>query len=69
MELLLKHGRDGNFELEMAAYRAVFQKCIAEVGEEYVTTMLTYAIELSNKEVGRRVFEFIEEVLIEKKLS
>ena len=67
MELLLKHSRSGNFELEAVAYRAVFQECVAAVGDDYVTTLLTYAIGLSDAAVGERIFVFIEEVLTDKK--
>ena len=42
MELLLKHGRDGNFELPPDAYRAVFQACVA-ADDDYVLAMLNYA--------------------------
>ena len=67
MELLLKHGREGNFELPTAAYQQVFQDCIAEVGEDYIIAMLTYGTGLSNKEVGKKIFNFIEKVLTDKK--
>ena len=66
MALLLKHGRDGNFALEIDAYRDVFQKCIAAVGDEYIFTMLNYATELSNAAAGEKIFKFIEAVLINK---
>ena len=66
MALLLKHGRDGNFELEIDAYRAVFQACIAAVGDQYIFTMLNYAVELSNAAAGEKIFSFIEQVLINK---
>ncbi len=66
-EILLKHGRDGNFELEIGAYRKVFQECIKAVGEEYIIVMLTYATTLTNPSVGEKVFYFIEQVLTDKK--
>ena len=66
MVLLLKHGRAGNFELAIEAYRDVFQACIAAVGDEYIFTMLNYAAELSNKVAGEKIFKFIEAVLINK---
>ena len=66
MELLLKHGRDGKFELEPAAYREEFQQCVEVVGNEYITAMLTYASKLSNPVVGKRIYHFIEQVLINK---
>ena len=64
---MLKHGRDGNFELEIGAYRKVFQACIKAVGEEYIIVMLTYATTLTNPSVGEKVFYFIEQVLTDKK--
>ena len=67
MALLLKHSSTGNFELETAAYRQVFQSCIDAVGDGYIFTMLMYAIELSNAEAGEKIFNFIEKVLINKK--
>ena len=66
MALLLKHGRDGNFTLEIDAYRDVFQACIAAVGDEYIFTMLNYAAELSDAVAGEKIFKFIEAVLIDK---
>ena len=66
MALLLKHGRAGNFELEIDAYRAVFQACVAAVGEEYIFTMLNYAAELSDAVAGEKIFKFIEAVLTNK---
>ena len=66
MSLLLKHGRKGNFELEPDAYRQVFQACVEAVGDDYLYTMLTYAAELSNPLVGKKIFSFIEEVLSNK---
>jgi predicted transposase YdaD len=66
MLLLLKHGRDGNFEREPAAYREVFQACISAVGDEYIDVILAFATSLSDKEAGERMFKFIEEVLINK---
>ena len=66
MCLLLKHGRDGNFELEAAAYQEVFQACVAAVGDDYIFTMLQYAAELSNLAAGEKIFHFIEEVLTDK---
>ena len=66
MALLLKHGRDASFELEIDAYRAVFQACIAVVGGQYIFTMLNYAAELSNAAAGENIFKFLEQVLINK---
>ena len=66
MELLLKHGRDGNFELPVDAYRAVFQGCVAAVGDDYIIAMLNYAATLSKAKVGEKIFKFIEEVLTNK---
>ncbi|MEL6539764.1 MAG: Rpn family recombination-promoting nuclease/putative transposase, partial [Bacteroidota bacterium] len=65
--LLLKHGRDGIFELEPQAYRAAFKACIESVGEDYIETMLDYAQSLSSREAGKRVFHFIAEVLNDNK--
>ena len=67
MELLLKHGRDGIFELEPSAYRQAFQDCVESVGEDYLKTMLDYAQSLLESEVGKRIFEFVSEVLTDKK--
>ena len=67
MELLLKHGRTGNFELEIDAYRDVFQACVAAVGNEYIYTMLQYALKLSNAEAGEKIFHFIKKILVNKK--
>ena len=66
MELLLKHGRDGIFALEVAAYRDVFQGCIDAVGDDYIATMLDYATSLSNEAAGARMYHFLEKVLINK---
>ena len=66
MELLLKHGRDGNFELPVDAYRAVFQACVGIAGDDYILAMLNYAAALRKAEIGEKIFEFIEEVLIDK---
>jgi len=65
LELLLKHGRDGKFELPPAAYRSVFQKCIAAVGEGYLSTILTYVASLEAA-VGEKIYKFLEEVLTDK---
>ncbi|XWN34762.1 MAG: Rpn family recombination-promoting nuclease/putative transposase [Roseivirga sp.] len=67
MELLIKHSESSNFELEPEAYRPVFQACIDEVGEDYLETMLAYAVSLSHKETGQQMLNFISEVLIDKK--
>ena len=66
MELLLKHGRDGNLELPVDTYRAVFQGCAAAVGDDYVIGMLNYASGLRKAEVGEKIFKFLEEVLRDK---
>ena len=65
LELLLKHGRDGKFELDAAAYRSVFQKCISAVGEGYLSTILTYVASLEAA-AGERIYKFLEEVLTDK---
>jgi len=67
MELLLKHGRDGEFELDIDAYRGVFHACIAAVGDEYIESMLTYATSLKDLEIGEKIYTFIEQVLADKK--
>ncbi|MEM7383086.1 MAG: Rpn family recombination-promoting nuclease/putative transposase [Bacteroidota bacterium] len=69
LELLLKRGRDGKFELSVDAYRKVFQECIAAVGDPYVPAMLHYAVSLKDQGVGKEVYSFIEEVLTDKKES
>ena len=68
LELLLKHGRDGQFELPAAAYRSVFQKSIAAVGEEYLSIILTYVASLEAA-VGEKIYKFLEEVLTDKQNS
>ena len=46
MEVLLKHGRDGNFELAPSAYSDVFHACIAEVGAmKFISEMTGLSIE------------------------
>ncbi|XWN35406.1 MAG: Rpn family recombination-promoting nuclease/putative transposase [Roseivirga sp.] len=67
MELLIKHSESGNFELGAKAYRTAFEACLEEVGEGYLETMLTYAVSLSRPEAGKKMFDFISEVLIDKK--
>ena len=67
MELLIKHSESGNFELKAEAYRTVFEACLQEVGETYLETILTYAVSLSRPEAGKKMFDFISEVLIDKK--
>ena len=66
MELLLKHSRDGKFELAIAAYRAVFHACIAEVGDNYIFAMLSYVDSLPDLSVGRRMHKFISKVFQDK---
>ena len=65
LELLLKHGRDGKFELDAAAYRSVFQKCISAVGEGYLSSILTYVASLEAA-AGERIYKFLEEVFTDK---
>ncbi|MEL6539567.1 MAG: Rpn family recombination-promoting nuclease/putative transposase [Bacteroidota bacterium] len=64
--LLLKHGRDGNFELRPEEYRLVFEKTIAAVGDSYIYSMLQCAESLSDEVAGKRACEVIEQVLINK---
>lgn len=66
MAVLLKHGRDGNFALDIAAYRDVFHACIAEVGDPYIFAMLSYADSLPDLSVGEKMHKFILKVLQEK---
>ena len=65
LELLLKHGRDGKFELDAAAYRSVFQKCISAVGQWYISAILTYVASLEEA-AGKKIYKFLEEVFTEK---
>ena len=67
MELLLKHGRDGEFELDIDAYREIFHVCIEAVGDRYIESMLTYATSLQDFEIGEKIYSFIEQVLAYKK--
>ena len=53
--------------MEAGAYRKVFEACLREVREGYLETMLTYAVSLSRPEAGKKMFDFISEVLIDKK--
>ena len=65
LELLLKHGRNGKFELTAAAYRSVFQKCVSAVGESYLSAMLTYVASLEAS-VGEKIYKFLEEIFTDK---
>ena len=65
LELLLKHGRDGKFELEAAAYRSVFRKCVSAVGPWYISAILTYVASLEAA-VGKKISKFLEEVFTDK---
>ncbi len=66
MELLLKHGRDAKFELPIEAYKKVFHSCIAEVGDEYIYSMLEYTSDLADKSVGENLYKFIQQVFTDK---
>jgi predicted transposase YdaD len=66
MELLLKHGRTGNFELPPSSYRDVFHACLAAVGEEYIFSLLAYATDRKDCEIGSRIYSFVEQVLEDK---
>ena len=66
MELLLKHGSDGIFDLPVDSYRAVFRACVAATDDDYIIAMLTYAASLSKAEAGERIFKFIEEIFTDK---
>ena len=69
MVLLLKHGRDGDFKLPLNAYRDAFKKCIRVVGDEYIAVMLHYAATLPQLEIGKKIYNFIEQVLEDKKVT
>jgi hypothetical protein len=58
MELLLKHGRDGVFELDIDAYREFLHACVEAVGDEYIEAMLTYATSLKDLEIGEKIYTF-----------
>jgi recombination-promoting nuclease RpnB len=66
VELLLKHSRDGKFELEIEDYRPVFHDCIEEVGEKYIISMLTYSEKLADLEIGKKIYNFIEQIFPDK---
>ena len=63
--LLLKHGRDGHFELSIDDYRPVFQHCIATVGDPYLRGILDYAASLKLG-AGKKTFTFIKKVLTDQ---
>jgi hypothetical protein len=60
MELLLKHGRDREFELAIDAYREVFHAYLEAVEDEYLGAMLTYTTHLKDLKVGEKIYNFIE---------
>jgi hypothetical protein len=66
VELLLKHGRDAKFELPIEAYRKVFHDCIAVVGDHYIYSMLEYAKNLGDLEIGEKIYKFIEQIFTDK---
>jgi predicted transposase YdaD len=66
VELLLKHGRDAKFELPIEAYRKVFHDCIAVVGGHYIYSMLEYAKNLGDLEIGEKIYKFIEQIFTDK---
>jgi predicted transposase/invertase (TIGR01784 family) len=66
VELLLKHGRDGKFELEVGDYRPVFYECINQVGENYILSMLAYAKDLVDVVAGKKIYEFIKQIFPDK---
>jgi predicted transposase/invertase (TIGR01784 family) len=66
VELLLKHSRDGNFELEVEYYRPIFHECINQVGDRYILSMLTYAKDLADLEIGKKIYKFIEQIFTDK---
>ena len=68
LELLLKHGRNGKFELDAAAYRSVFRKCVSAVGAWYISAILTYVASLEEA-VGEKIYKFLEEVFTDKQTT
>lgn len=66
MELLLKHSRDGKFEMHISAYRKIFHDCIREVGEDYIYSMLAYADSLKDFKIEEKLHKFIEEIFQDK---
>ncbi|MEM7383226.1 MAG: Rpn family recombination-promoting nuclease/putative transposase, partial [Bacteroidota bacterium] len=65
LEILLKHGRDSKFELPAAAYRKVFQECLAATDDSYLSSIFEYIASLE-KEVGKEVYQFIQAVFTNK---
>jgi hypothetical protein len=63
MELLLKHSRDGQFELYIEAYRDAFCACIEAVGDEYIRSLSKLRLErkgiCSNKNGVKKSFFWI----------
>jgi recombination-promoting nuclease RpnB len=66
VELLLKHSRDGKFEMHISAYRKIFHDCIREVGEDYIYSMLAYTDSLKDFKIGEKLHKFIEEIFQDK---
>lgn len=66
MKVLLKHSRDGKFELQLEAYSAIFHDCVQAVGDEYIFSMLTYASSLEDFRIGEKMYKFVEEVFQDK---
>jgi predicted transposase YdaD len=62
LEILLKHSRDGAFELKVEAYRKVFHACTDQVGDKYIYAMLSYAYSLEDLKVGEKIHKFVKEV-------
>lgn len=66
MELLLKHSFDGEFELDITAYQAVFHACVSEIGDDYIHSMLEYVDSLADFKIGEKLHKFVEGVFTDK---
>lgn len=66
LEILLKHSREAKFELDIDEYREVFHRCVDEVGDDYIYSMLVYAGSLENFKMGEKIFKFVEGVFNDK---
>jgi predicted transposase YdaD len=67
LEILIKHSLRGSFELDVSAYRPIFQSCIRAIGDDYIISMLTYADSLKDFKIGRKMHNFVEEIFEDKK--
>jgi len=66
MEILLKHCFDGKFELKPSAYRATFQACVKEVGDDYIYSMLEYVDSLPDFKIGKKMHKFVKSIFSNK---